>query len=703
MKDRQKGIDLFRLIAAIMVIAIHTFPFYSLSPSLDELITLTIFRVAVPFFFMTTGFFLIGNLSLKRSYYELKKVKLFIIKISKIYGVTILIYLPFSIMNGTVQLDTSLLNWVKLLLFDGSFYHLWYFPGIIIGVLLVTLLLKYASFNQTFLISFLLYLIGVGGDSWYGMISRFSEIGDFYAVLFRLMEMTRTGIFFTPLFLCLGAFIFRNQKEKSMRQKEEVILLSISFLILILESFLLRYFSTIKHDSMYLSLPIVMYFLFLVLLQWEPKMKTKHKSEFSLVVYIVHPLVIMIVHFLSNQFPLLKLSWLYFLLVVIGSILLSDFIIECKKKFLPKKKKEIPYRAERELSASAISHNLLEINRIIPEKTRVMAVVKANAYGMDMVEFAKLLVKNQVTFLAVATIDEGIKLRKAMIPGNILILGYTASQRIKEIEKYDLIQSIVSQEHAEMLNAQKTSIRCHLQVDTGMHRLGLEPNVDTIIRMYQLKYLRIEGIYSHLGSSDSLEDKAVARTEKQLITYCNILNALKKKNINYGLTHIQSSYGVLNYSEYAFDYVRVGIILYGFLSSEASVAQRLDLKPVVQLKAKIISKRLVKAGEYLGYGTDTQLSREMLVGVVSIGYADGIPRSLSSNNYGVYYQDRFLPQIGNICMDMLLVNLDEVKDIQLNAEVIVASDFQQMAISDETITNEILSQLGSRLSTSISR
>lgn len=702
MKDnRQLGIDFFRIVAAGMVVAIHTFPFSSISPKLDELITLTLFRVAVSFFFMTTGYFLIGPLAKKRSYLTEKKIDIFLIKLTKIYGVVVVLYLPLSFMNGTLSIKQSAFEWIKLIIFDGTFYHLWYFPAILLGVLLVNFMLKYASFKTTIEISLFLYMIGLLGDSWYGLVTKIPGLEAFYKMIFQVSDMTRNGLFFTPLFLCLGALIYLRKEKKSLRQKENIFLLVLSLGLLMLESIILHLSNNLRHDSMYLFLPLVMYFLYSVLLEWQPTYKIKEGNNLSLMIYIIHPIVIMGVHFIAKRVGFIRFSLIYFVLVFIVSYLLAQLVLFVMSKLFVSKEKKTSFRAEREISSQAISHNLNEIKKCIPKKTQIMAVVKANAYGADLVKYSQLLEKKGVTFFAVATIDEGIQLRKAFIKGNILVLGYTDISRVDDLKKYDLIQSIVSDEYARRLNATKKRIRCHLQVDTGMHRLGVEPNSQLIQSLYELNYIKIEGIYSHLGSSDSLDDKAIKRTEQQLICYCTLLNDLKKQGIEYGVTHIQSSYGILNYPEYEFDYVRVGIILYGFLSSNEPVRTKLSLKPVIQIKAKLISKREVKSGEYLGYGTQIKLASNKLIGIVSIGYADGLPRSLSNSGYGVFYQDQLLPQIGNICMDMMLVDLSNTRNIPIDAEVIALSDFEEVALMDKTLTNETLSQLGNRLSTGI--
>ena len=700
MVDRKKGIDLFRLIAAVMVIGIHTFPFSSLSTQADELLTLTVFRVAVPFFFMTTGYFLIGKLSTAFCYLEITRVKAFLKKMSLIYAGVILLYLPFSILVGYVSLEMSVGEFVKTLLFEGTFYHLWYFPSLIIGLILVVSLLRLVNFQTVFLISIALYLIGLGGDSWYYMIQQSETLASFYDMIFSVMSMTRTGLFFTPLFLCLGALIYREKRKFSPR-----LLIGGGFFFLVamlIESRVLHEVFGVKHDSMYLFLPGVMYCLFLLLLQWQPRIEVKQASQLSLWVYILHPLVIVVVHFFAKGVAVLTNSFIYFLCVVVGSFLLGRLALKINDYRQKRPENKCPdKRATRELSESSLRHNVAEIKRVIPAKTQVMAVVKANAYGTDMVTYAKLLQKQSVTFFAVATIDEGIALRKALISGDILVLGYTDPRRVKELQYYDLTQSIVSEEHGRLLNNQKIKIRCHIQVDTGMHRLGLVPDIVDISRLYRLPYLRVEGIYSHLGSSDSLETEAVIRTEKQLQMYCRILHELKKLGIDYGVTHIQSSYGILNYPEYSFDYVRAGIILYGYLSHKGPVKTTLELRPVMEIKAKLISKRYVQAGDFVGYGTDTKLTKRTLVGVVSIGYADGISRSLSKEGFQVSYQGNTLPLIGSICMDMLLIDLGNVPTISVGEEVVVLDDFEEVALMSHTITNETLSQLGRRLVTDV--
>ncbi len=268
---------------------------------------------------MTTGFYLIGPYANNKSYYYGEKIKQFLLKISKIYLLVVLLYLPLSILNGTISSKTTLLEWLKLLIFDGTLYHLWYFPGIIVGTFLVFSLLKYVTFNHVFFLSIALYVIGLLGDSWYGIIKQIPLLAKIYDKLFEISEMTRNGLFFTPLFLCIGAYLYLERQKEKRSVKELSLFFLITLAMMLVESIFLHRLFVVRHDSMYLLLPVVMYFLYLLLLNWQPKLKIKQVQNLSLLIYIIHPLVIVVVHTISNKLIFMKFSLLYYLLVVVGS------------------------------------------------------------------------------------------------------------------------------------------------------------------------------------------------------------------------------------------------------------------------------------------------------------------------------------------------------------------------------------------------
>lgn len=699
MKKQNTSIANFRIIAASMVVAIHCYPFQSFAPKLDTLVTLTLFRVAVPFFLMVTGFYLIGPLAEKNHFANRLRIKIFLKKQIQIYLIANLVYLPLAIYSGEISLRMSLFSFLQKLFFDGFLYHLWYFPALILGVVLTSLLLQKLSLKLLLIVSGGLYIIGLGGDSWWGITRQQPLFKIFYGGIFQLFGLTRNGLFLVPLFLVMGALLY--QKQTFQRQRNTFLLI-ITVISLLIESWLLQQGWHPRHDSMYLLLPLVMYFLFQEILHCPAQLKISNTSKLALGIYLLHPYVIAILHFIANKIPLFKNSLINFLLVLLVSYLLSVLVLKYFKKdhFTARKMTE---RASKQLSVAALTANLSEIKRIIPEKTKIMAVVKANAYGTDANIFAHALTEKGIDFFAVATLAEGIALRKAGINAQILILGYTSPQRIQEIKQYDLVQTIISEAHAVALNQKKASISCHLKVDTGMHRLGVTADVQKIKKIYQLPYLQIQGIYSHLAAADEQLPTALQRTEKQISLFDALLADLKEQNIKIGVTHLQSSYGILNYNQLAYDYVRPGIILYGLLSEgKEQPKQKLNLTPVVKVQAQLISKRWVKANEYLGYSLATQLSEKRLIGVVSIGYADGIPRNLSEAHWQLDYQGQEIPQIGRICMDMLLVDLTNSPEIPIEAQLDVLPNILAAAETTHTLTNEILSRLGHRLAVEVS-
>lgn len=692
-KRKNEGINQFRLIAAFMVVAIHTFPFYSINDALDTLITLTLFRVAVPFFFMVTGYFVLAPFVKKPTYPYSRKIWQFIKKQLVIYVMAVLFYLPLSLYSGSFSLNESVWTLLKDFFFDGTFYHLWYFPAVILGLLIVMGLLRYLSLKWGLLVTLFLFILGVTGDSYYHFFNQVSFFQHLFDVYFQIFHYTRNGLLFAPLFICLG--VYCRLKKRTITNQKLAVSLCFPLFLLVCESFFVHRYSLTRHDSMYFSLPLVMLFLFLLILNWQPRFKVENASMKSLLIYIFHPIMIVFSHFLAKGIPFIANSLINYLLVASLSYVFSTYLL-----FLfSKKEKKSPPRAGKYISVSALRHNVKEIRSIISSQTEIMAVIKADAYGCDALFCGQLLEKLGIRFFAVATCEEAIALRQRGIKGEILILSYTDPELVKQIKKYSLIQSIGSVEYAQQLNNKKIAVRCHLKIDTGMHRLGLDPNVEQIVALYQMDYLLVEGIYSHLGSSDSLDEVSVRRTKKQINEYDGLLKELGRQGISYGVTHLQGSYGILNYPELTYDFVRPGIMMYGMLSlSNEKTTIQTNLQPVINIQAKLISRKMVAANELVGYGNEYQLTKETWIGVVSIGYADGIPRDFGNKTLQLTYGESVAPQIGRICMDMLLIDLTNLPEIKLGEMLTVIPHFEGIAVDNKTITNELLSRIGTRLS-----
>ncbi|KAF1302537.1 alanine racemase [Enterococcus saccharolyticus] len=390
------------------------------------------------------------------------------------------------------------------------------------------------------------------------------------------------------------------------------------------------------------------------------------------------------------------------ILIVFHSIILRMFISRAIVRIIYQVKQTLfspEMRAQKVIDCRALLANLNTIKQIIPENTKIMPVIKANGYGCEDVVIARELEREKIDFFAVATIDEAIHLRMRGIKGQLLILGYTPVERIKEIRNYALTQAIISEEYAERLQQQQVEIQCHLEIDTGMHRLGVAPDSKAIYRLYQSDYLNIQGIFSHLGSSDSLDRTAIQRTERQIRRFDNVLAELRMMGVAVGITHLQSTYGILNYANLAYDYVRLGIGLYG-VHSERMLATNIpvNLKPILSIQARLIAKKTVAKGQLIGYGLDTYFNEDKVIGIVSIGYADGITRMLGDQHVYFTYRKQRIPQIGRICMDMLLVDLTNISDCEVDAYLTIGNSFEELASKSDSLTNEVLSRLGTRLS-----
>lgn len=696
---KNQGIEQFRVLLAMMVVAIHCLPLHRLWPDGDILITLTLFRIAVPFFFMISGYYVFSDLATQNSYPARQRVWHFIKKQLQVYLIATLLFLPLAWYSGMLGLNMPLGTFIQTLLVNGILYHLWYFPAIITGSLLVMGLLVRFSFKQVFFMAIGLYVIGLGGDSWSGLAAQ-TPLASFYSLIFQLLAGTRNGIFFAPLFLLLGVLARRFAQKSASPHRYSYLM--ISLICLLLESYLLHHFTTPKHDSMYNFLPFVLLFLFPIIQQWQAPMIWKQAGRLSLWLYLLHPYTIAVTHFLSQKLPLLQNNLINYF-VVLGLTIGVVYGLFTLQKLLPFPKKTPPHlqRAAKEFSAPALLHNLQEIKRVIPATTKVMAVVKADAYGCDAQLVARTLERVGVDFFAVATIEEAIELRRAGIKSRLLILGYTSAQRVKELNRYSLIQTIVSEAHGQALARSGLPIECHLAVDTGMHRLGVAPDLETVRRLYALPCLKITGIFSHLGSSDQLDTASILRTQAQITCFDDLLAGLSARNIAYGLTHLQSSYGILNYPEKQYDYVRPGILLTGSLSvPNEPTKQKINVQPILTLKALLVDKKTVAAGEAIGYGLGTVFDRPATIGIVSIGYCDGVPRALSNQGFQLSYQGVLLPQIGLVCMDMLLIDLTDYPELAVESSLEVISDWTTTADQAQTITNELISRLGSRITSS---
>lgn len=362
-------------------------------------------------------------------------------------------------------------------------------------------------------------------------------------------------------------------------------------------------------------------------------------------------------------------------------------------------------RAWIELDLKNLENNVRELQALLTDGCKLMPAVKADAYGHGAVAVSAALQSMGIDSFCVACTEEGIELRKGGITGDILILGYTDPALFPSLTKYHLTQTVIDREYARILNRFGERINVHIGIDTGMHRLGERSTEEgKILSMWEMKNLHITGMYSHLCVSDGTSDEERGFTEKQIRSYNTLIENIRNAGVPDFKTHLQGSYGILNYPELHYDYVRPGIALYGTLSHPWDITRcPVSLKPVLSLKARIQCIHILHEGEKIGYGQTYTAPKESMIAVVSIGYADGIPRQLSNKGYALINGHK-VAIIGRICMDQLFLDITDIPDVNPGDEAVFIGTSEGYTISADmaaywagTISNEILSRLGKRL------
>lgn len=350
-------------------------------------------------------------------------------------------------------------------------------------------------------------------------------------------------------------------------------------------------------------------------------------------------------------------------------------------------------KAKLYISRENLKYNIDYIKNKIGNKKKIIAMVKANAYGAGDVILANELQNMGVKDFGVANIDEAINLRENDITGMILITSVVQGDEIRLAIENNISVSVSDMENIKEINdIAKTlgkTANIHIKIDTGMTRLGFTSKdiLDKFNMILKLNNVNIQGIYTHLSCADSDEEY----TNNQIEEFKSIINELLKI-YNFEYIHILNSDGVEMYSD-KIDidtHVRVGIIMYGYNK---------NTKPILKLTAPIIHIANIDKYTKVGYGGTFIAKPNMKIAVVKIGYADGINRSLS-NNITVNINGVECPQVGNICMDMMMVDVSKVSDIKVNDEAVIwdyTDDLKDISKITNKIVYEVISNLGSRI------
>lgn len=356
-----------------------------------------------------------------------------------------------------------------------------------------------------------------------------------------------------------------------------------------------------------------------------------------------------------------------------------------------------------------LQYNINAIKNKI-DKTKIMAVVKADAYGHGDKYIANALASYGVDFFAVSNLDEAISLRQANIKNDILILGFTPVQSALILAQKNISQTVFSYKYAKELSdfcvLNDCQVNVHIKIDTGMGRIGFIENEKTsadieIKKILKLKGLNFKGIFSHFSSADSLDDISIDYTKNQIERFNIVVNLLNKQGITFEFVHLQNSAGIVFLNELNYTHARAGIIMYGVAPSD----ETLDflVKPVMELKSVISLIKEVDSGTAISYGRKYVSKEKIKVATVPIGYADGYPRLLS-NKGEMLVKGKRAPIIGNICMDQLMLDVSEINDVKEGDIVTVVGmdndeciTFSELADKIGTISYELMCLIGRRV------
>ncbi|MGE3062529.1 MAG: alanine racemase [bacterium] len=353
-----------------------------------------------------------------------------------------------------------------------------------------------------------------------------------------------------------------------------------------------------------------------------------------------------------------------------------------------------------EIDVDNLLHNVKALKSLLGGGVKILAAVKANAYGHDSIEITRIL-SRQVEMFGVASMDEAIELRIHRIDNPILILSPTMESDINRIIDYNLMPNIINRDFAKKLDKaagkKRRLVNAHVEVDTGMNRTGIfyQDAAEQIEEMTKLKNIRIEGIFSHFAEAEK-KNKSFSIAQKKRFDI--ILYELQKKGIKFKYRHIANSSAIENLSDCRYNLVRPGIMIYGQYTDER-LRDSITLKPVMKLMTRIGQIKILRKGESVSYGRTFTAKKDMRIATCLIGYADGYPRALS-NRGSMFVKGREAKVIGNVCMDLTMIDVSDIKSAKAGDEVEVFGEnirLSRLAGMSKTLIYEIMTGIGPRV------
>lgn len=347
------------------------------------------------------------------------------------------------------------------------------------------------------------------------------------------------------------------------------------------------------------------------------------------------------------------------------------------------------YRTKAVIDLDSIEYNFKNTKAKLGGKAKLLAVIKADAYGHGAIEIAKLL-DDECDFFGVACVDEALELISANIKTPILILGYVSPFEYKEIVKNNIRIPIFSLEDAKALSTeavkQNKTIPFHFCIDTGMSRIGFQVNnesADLCKKIAALKGLKTEGLFSHFATAD---ENNLSKALKQQKLFDSFAQMLSERGIDIPIKHINNSAGIMNF-EKKYDMCRMGIILYGLYPSHEVDKSLLSIKPAMKWTTHISHIKTLPAGREISYGGTYKTEKDTTVATIPVGYADGYPRCLS-NTGCVLIGGKRAPILGRVCMDQFMVDISEIKNVEIGDEAVLIGEQNENNLSMEEVSEK---------------
>ncbi len=360
-----------------------------------------------------------------------------------------------------------------------------------------------------------------------------------------------------------------------------------------------------------------------------------------------------------------------------------------------------------EIDLDALTWNMRQIRNLVGENVKIAAVVKANGYGHGSLEIMQPLMEAGAEMIVVSSVNEAVEMRKRYKKSQTLVLGFTQDENVADAIRYGIIQTVTTEEQAKFLSETAERIgmgaSCHIKIDTGMNRIGFKVNeesADAITRISKMPGIHVNGIFSHFATADEA-DKSFMKL--QFERFEKMIKMLADRGVKPPIKHIANSAAIIDFPESHMDMVRSGIITYGIYPSDEVNKDRIKLKPVMSLKAKISHIKTIDETSGISYGLTEEVHAGDVIATIPIGYADGYLRALSGKADVLIHGKRARIR-GRVCMDQLMVDISDIPEARVGDEaVIFGADGDKMISVDElaqignTISYELLCMIGRRV------